>query len=270
MSSPIVLPALRKHEQFHSQHLEHDRDVIVWVPPGYDESDARYPVLYLHDGQNLFDPATAFGGQHWRAGETATALTESGALAPLILVGIYNAGEHRIDEYTQTHDRRRGGGGADSYGRFIVEELKPMIDAGYRTLADRGNTGIGGSSLGGLVSLYLALKHADVFGKAAVMSPSVWWDRRSILRDVRRAAALDARPRLWVDMGTAESRGAGSARRVLEDARLLKAGLLKAGWIEGENLHYEEVEGGTHSEHAWAERFGRVLQWLYAPPVSTS
>jgi predicted alpha/beta superfamily hydrolase len=95
------------------------------------------------------------------------------------------------------------------------------------------------------------------------MSPSVWWDRRAILRDVRRAAALSGRPTLWLDMGTAESRGAGSARRVLEDARLLKAGLLKSGWIEGENLHYEEVDGGTHSEQAWADRFGRVLQWVW-------
>lgn len=255
-------PSLRKHECFHSEHLEHDRDVVVYLPPGYDESDARYPVLYLHDGQNLFDPETAFGGQHWRAGETTTSLIESGSIPPLVIVGISNTGEHRIDEYTPTHDRRRGGGDADAYGRFIVEELKPVIDAGYRTMAERAHTGIGGSSLGGLVSLYLALKHPGVFGKAAVMSPSVWWDRRAILRDVRRAAALSHRPALWVDIGTAESRGAGSARRVVEDARLLKVGLLKSGWAEGETLHYEEVEGATHSEQAWGDRFGRVLEWL--------
>ena len=240
--------------------------MVVYLPPGYGERGARHPVLYLQDGQNLFDPATAFGGQHWRAGETTTALIESGRIPPLILVGIYNTGEHRIDEYTPTHDRRRGGGDAGAYGRFIVEELKPIIDEGYQTLPDRANTGIGGSSLGGLVSLYLALKHTDVFGKAAVISPSVWWDRRAILRDVRRGAALTERPMLWVDMGTAESRGAGSARRVLEDARLLKAGLLKSGWVEGETLHYEEVEGAVHSERAWGERFGRVLEWLYRQP----
>jgi predicted alpha/beta superfamily hydrolase len=254
---------LRKHENFHSEHLEHDRDVVVYLPPGYEDSEARYPVLYLHDGQNLFDPATAFGGQHWRAGETTTALIESGRIAPVIIVGIYNTGEHRIDEYTPTHDRRRGGGDAANYARFIVEELKPVIDAGYRTLIDREHTAIGGSSLGGLVSLYIALKHPAVFGTAVVMSPSVWWDRRAILRDVRRAASLAERPRLWVDMGSAESRGAGSARRVLEDARLLKSGLLKAGWVEGETLHYEEIEGGTHSEDAWGDRFGRVLEWVF-------
>jgi predicted alpha/beta superfamily hydrolase len=242
--------------------LKHDRDVVVWLPPGYEESSARYPVIYLHDGQNLFDPATAFGGQHWRAGETATALIERGSIAPVILIGIYNTGKERISEYTPTHDRRRGGGGAANYGRFIVEELKPLIDNEYRTNADRAHTSIGGSSLGGLVSLYLALAHPAVFGRAAVMSPSVWWDRRAILRDVRRAAALAERPRLWVDMGTAESRGAGSARRVLEDARLLKAGLLKAGWTENHDLHYEEVADATHSEQAWGDRFGRVLEWL--------
>jgi predicted alpha/beta superfamily hydrolase len=141
--------------------------------------------------------------------------------------------------------------------------LRPVIDRDYRTLGDRRHTGIGGSSLGGLVSLYLSLRHPDVFGKAAAMSPSVWWDRRAILRDVRRGASLAERPRLWIDMGTAESRGAGSARRVVEDARLLKAGLLKAGWVENQDLHYEEVEGAAHGEQAWGDRFGRVLEWMF-------
>jgi len=262
-SPPTAAPALRKHEQVHSDHLEHDRDVVVWLPPGYDESDARFPVVYLHDGQNLFDPATAFGGQHWRAGETAASLIEDHRIPSVILVGIYNTGKHRIEEYTPTHDRRRGGGSADAYGRFIVEELKPVIDADYRTIRDRGHTGIGGSSLGGLVSLYLALRHPDIFGKAAAMSPSVWWDRRAILRDVRRGGILAERPRLWIDIGTAESRGAGSARRVVEDARLLKAGLLKAGWVEHQDLHYEEVEGAAHDEQSWGDRFDRVLEWLF-------
>lgn len=246
----------------HSFQLPSGREIVTFVPPGYEEeSNRRYPVLYLHDGQNLFHPETAFGGMHWRAGETAAALIAAERIEPIIIVGIYNRGRHRITEYTHTHDRRRGGGEADAYGRLILEDLKPLIDATYRTLADRSNTAIGGSSLGALVSLYLALQHAEVFGAVVAMSPSVWWDRRAILRDVRRAR--EPRPRIWLDMGTRESSGPGTARRVLDDTRLLRAGLRQAGWHEDHDLHYEEVEGGTHNEHAWGDRLGRVLEWLF-------
>lgn len=249
------------HAAFHSEHLPEDRDVTVYLPPGYEESAAagtRYPVLYLHDGQNLFYPDAAFNkGEHWRVGETATALVEAGRLQPLIIVGIANTGKQRLHEYTPTHDRRRGGGAADAYGRLIVEELKPFIDATYRTHTDATHTGLGGSSLGALVSLYLGLKYPEVFGRLALLSPSVWWDRRTILRNVR-----EARPkpplRLWVDIGTREG------RHHVDNARLLKAGLIKAGWTEGDDLHYEEIPGGTHGEAAWADRFGRVLEFLFA------
>jgi predicted alpha/beta superfamily hydrolase len=255
MTAPA--PTLHRHARFPSSFLGNDRDIVVYLPPGYDEGDEPLPVLYLHDGQNLFDPETAhIPGQHWRVGETADALIEAGTLAPLVIVGVANAGPRRIHEYTPTKDTRLGGGLADDYGRFIVEELKPFIDAVYRTRIDAASTGLGGSSLGGLVSLHLGLSRPDAFGKLAVMSPSVWWDRRVILSTVRRV-----RPRpplkLWVDMGTAEG------RRGLDDARLLKAALVGAGWVPGQDLHYAEYEGGTHSEGAWAERFGAVLRWLY-------
>jgi predicted alpha/beta superfamily hydrolase len=247
------------HKAFHSAYLPDDRDITIFLPPGYEASDERYPVLYLHDGQNLFDPTAAFvKGQHWRIGETTTALIESARIPPLVIVGIDNTGPSRLHEYTQTHDRRRGGGGADAYGRLIVRELKPFIDARYRTLPDAANTGVGGSSLGGLVSLYLGLEYPDVFSRLAVMSPSVWWDRRAILRNVR-AAKPKPRLRIWVDIGT------GEGRYHVENTRLLKVGLTRSGWVEGEDLHYEEVPEGTHSEGSWAERFGRVLEFLFAP-----
>ena len=250
---------LVRHEGFHSNVLPDDRTLTVYLPPGYErDREQRYPVLYLHDGQNLFDPAAAFKkGEHWRVGETATALIDAARIPPLIIVGIDNAGAKRLFEYTPTHDRRRGGGGADAYGEMLINELKPFVDAQYRTLTDPASTGLGGSSLGGLVSLYLGLKHPDVFTRLAVMSPSVWWDRRAILRHVR-----DAKPkprlRIWVDIGTREG------RYHVDNAQLLRAGLHKSGWVEGDDLHYEEVPGGTHSEGAWAERFARVLEFLYA------
>ncbi len=258
MHSPTA--SLHRHEQFRSAFLPDARDVLVWLPPGYAaEADRLYPVLYMHDGQNLFDPDTAFQkGEHWRLGETAANLIAAGRLDPLIIVGIYNTGDERIHEYTPTKDARLGGGLADDYGRLIVEELKPLIDRTYRTRPDAAHTGLGGSSLGGLATLHLGFTHPDVFSRLAVLSPSVWWDRRAILTTVRQTRPKP-RLRLWVDMGTAEG------RLGLDDARLLKAALVGAGYVEGVDLHYAEYEGATHSEGAWAARVGPMLQWLYPP-----
>jgi len=256
---PSIL-SLRRHTRFHSAFLPDDRDVLVWLPPGYRGGRRRFPVLYMHDGQNLFDPETAYQkGQHWRVGETATELIEAGRIEPLIIVGIDNTGPSRINEYTPTKDKKLGGGRAKAYGRLIVEELKPLIDATYRTRPDAANTGLGGSSLGALVTLHLGYRHRSTFSRLAVHSPSVWWDRRVILRTIRRE-----RPRppfkLWVDMGTDEG------KRGLDDARMLKAALVGSGYVEGTDLHYAEYEGATHSEASWAERVGPMLEWLFPAP----
>ena len=258
MHSPNA--TLHRHDQFHSAFLPDDRDVLVWLPPCYQsEPDRRYPVLYMHDGQNLFDPDTAFQkGEHWRMGETAAGLVAAGQLDPLIIVGIHNTGEERIHEYTPTRDARLGGGQASAYGRLIIEELKPLIDRTYRTRPEASHTGLGGSSLGGLATLHLGFTHPEVFSRLAVLSPSVWWDRRAILTTVRHARPKPAL-RLWVDMGTAEG------RRGLDDARLLKAALVGAGYVDGGDLHYAEFEGATHSESAWAARVGPMLKWLFPP-----
>jgi predicted alpha/beta superfamily hydrolase len=216
----------------------------------------------MHDGQNLFEPDTAFNkGEHWRVGETAAALIEQGRIEPLIIVGIYNTGDARLDEYTPTGDAKLGGGHADDYGRMIIEELKPLIDGAYRTRSGRDDTGIAGSSLGGLVSLHLSFTHPEVFGRAAALSPSVWWDRKAILKTIRGARSRP-RLRLWVDMGTAEG------RRGLDDARLLKAALVGLGFQENVDLHYAEYEGATHSEEAWSQRVGPMLQWLFPAPAA--
>src|SRR3984957_3262146 len=249
---------LRKHEQFISRLLEDHHDLIVYLPPMYEaEVDRRFPVLYMQDGQNLFDPETSFiPGNYWRLGETADALIKDGAIEPLIIVGIYNSGGKRIDEYTPVEDKRLGGGQADAYGRMLVEELKPFIEGQYRTQPGAENCGMGGSSLGGLVTLYLGLQYPEVFSKLAVMSPSVWWRSRTILRTV---GALEKKPelRIWLDIGTKES------TRAVPDARLLRDGLIKKGWQLGEDLAYFEAEGGEHTESAWALRAGPMLQFLF-------
>ncbi|MGZ8851484.1 MAG: alpha/beta hydrolase, partial [Thermoanaerobaculia bacterium] len=186
-------------ENFESKILGNTRSLAIYLPPGYDErADRRYPVLYMQDGQNLFDPALAFGGIPWRIGEAADQAIGNRDADPMIIVGIDNMGTARIDEYTPTGDESKGGGGrADHYCRMLVEEIKPVIDAGFRTLPDAEHTAIGGSSLGGLLSLYLALRRPDIFRRAAVMSPSLWWDRRMILREVEHLGEGD-RPRIWL------------------------------------------------------------------------
>lgn len=257
----VQLPASPKLQiltRFRSRVIGNERTIRVYLPPGYDgRKRQRYPVLYMNDGQNLFDPKTAFGGVAWQLGETADQLVAAGLIEPLIIVGIDNAGEKRLGEYTPTrHEAHRGSGRANRYGRMLVEELKPLIDSRYRTMPDRENTGIGGSSLGGLVALFVALRHSDRFAKAAVLSPSVWWHDRVILGEVDR---LQSKPevKLWLDMGTRES------SEGIADARALVEELIRKGWVPGKDLAYTEVEGAGHHESAWAARSRDVLLSLF-------
>ncbi len=247
-----------RHHSFRSQYLNQNRDLIVYLPPGYEaETARRYPVMYMNDGQNLFDPATAFGGQEWGFDETAQKMIASGKLDPLIIVGIYNAGEDRIDEYTPTFDPKQNRGGkADLYGRFIVEELKGFIDRRYRTMAGPGHTGLGGSSLGGLVTLYLGLKYPQVFSRLMVMSPSVWWDHGMILHLVQR---LRAKPltRIWLDVGTKEGKFTAGHVRALRDA------LVSQGWRLNADLKFLQVKGGQHNERDWGQRVEPALRFLF-------
>ena len=217
-SSPLHL-RLRKHPQFASKLMDEKRDIIVYLPPMYEaQPDRHYPVLLMQDGQNLFDSETSFiKGIYWRMGETADELIAAGDIEPLIIVGIYNTGPQRIQEYTPVEDNRLGGGRADTYGQMLVEELKPFLERTYRTLPGPQNWAMGGSSLGGLVTLYLGLRYTWVFSKLAVMSPSVWWRGRAILKTV---AQVQRKPdlKIWLDIGTREG------RRTLTDVRALKTG----------------------------------------------
>jgi len=261
---PTVVPDLKsrlcKHKQFASKLVKEKHDLLVYVPPMYDaEVDRRFPVLYMQDGQNLFDPQTSFiKGNYWRMGETTDTLISSCEIEPLIIVGIYNTGPHRIDEYTPVEDKRLGGGQADAYGQMLIEELKPFVDHQYRTLPGGENCGMGGSSLGGLVSMYLGLRYTWAFGKLCIMSPSVWWRNRAILRTVSK---ITRKPdlRIWLDIGTDES------RRALPDARLLKDALINKGWELGRDLAYSEIAGAQHTESAWAERVAPMLKFLFPP-----
>jgi len=255
---------IRPLNNFHSKILNNDRDVLVYLPPGYEATKKRYSVLYLHDGQNLFDGATSFiPGQEWRVDETAQRLIAAGKIEPLIIIGINNAGKDRINEYTPAEDAKyKMGGKADLYGHMLVEELKPFIDAHYRTKKGAEHTGLGGSSLGGLVSIYLALKYPTVFGRAAVVSPSVWFANKQIVHYVE---ALPKKPkvRIWMDIGTKEGGTTEEAQQTVSDARLLKETLIKKGWKLGKDLNYVEAEGAQHNEAAWAARVESILTFLF-------
>ncbi len=233
----------------------------MYLPPGYETSGARYPVFYLQDGQNLFDPATAFGGVDWRADITADELIRSGRIEPLILAGISNTGVRRISEYTPTRDRiSRKGGKAARYAQMLAREIKPLIDQTYRTRKAAADTAVGGSSLGALAALVAGMEYPRVFGKLALLSPSVWWDDGSILRLIEAWTPRQPHSRIWLDTGTAEGR---NPAKVVEDARLLREALAGKGWRESDDLHYEEAEGHAHNEQAWGDRFGPMLEFLF-------
>src|SRR5688572_12904058 len=256
-----VRPGRLEHiPSFESRILGNSRDVTVYLPAGYDErGEQRYPVLYMHDGQNLFEPGRSFiPGQHWRLREAADDAIGNRTAAAMLIVGIDNAGATRIDEYTPTADPKKGGGGkAEDHARMLIEELKPVIDSRFRTRRDAASTGIGGSSLGGLSALYVALSHPDVFKRAAVMSPSVWWDNRVILKEVE-AFGNRERPRIWLDIGGREGAEA------LSDARLLREKMASNGWTSS-NFYFQEDRRADHSERAWAGRARPMLEFLFPP-----
>jgi predicted alpha/beta superfamily hydrolase len=217
----------------------------------------------LHDGQNLFDPVTAFAGHPWWADEVAEREVRAGRVRAFIIVGIANTVD-RIREYGPRRLHESGDGERSrDYGRFVVEEVKPLIDATYRTLSDEENTGVGGSSMGGLISLYLCQWYSDVFGGCAALSPSVWWDREHFLRAFAKAPEWPGRCRVWLDIGTREGATEAGMRSMTGRVRRLAGLFRRHGLREGEQFHFEEVEGGMHNEAAWGGRFDRVLRFLY-------
>lgn len=245
-------PSVRIHSDFKSQFLPKSRQIFVYVPPGYQANEARrYPVLYLLDGANVFVV--------WEIDETARVLVEGSHIEPLIIVGVAHGGtvEDRTDEYTPTRVSGKGGKG-DEMGRMLVEELKPFIDREYRTLTDAAHTGLGGVSLGGLIALHIGLRHPKTFGKLAVMSPSVWWDRGVILSSVKSLTAKPAQ-RIWLDVGTEEGRG------MADNAKRLRDALTEKGWALDSDLYYFEDKRARHQDIAWALRVPKVLRFLFPP-----
>lgn len=250
--------------------LRDRRDLVVWLPPSYEGSSDAYPVLYLQDGQNLFDPDTAFA-EEWRVDESMESLAREGLEA--IVVGIPNAGSRRFDEYSPFRDPVQGGGAADSYLDLVIHWVKPVVEAEFRVQRGAASTGIGGSSMGGLFSLWALFERPDVFGFCAAMSPSLGFAAGGMLRYLHSAPWVDAR--IYLDGGTLEGVPAGRlairsrayARRFVRRLRMARDLLVSLGWREGEDLLYVEERKGRHEEAAWARRFPSAARFFLEPLV---
>lgn len=229
--------------QVYSPQLDNRRDILIYLPPSYFAGDRPYPVMYMQDGQNLFDAATSFVGVKWGVDDALQALSADGLEA--IVVGIPNMGDRRMQEYTPpTNPWWRGTG--DRYVAFLIETLKPLVDRDFRTLTDRSHTGIFGSSLGALISLYAFFSRSDIFGFVGAMSPSLWVGRGLLLDQVR--AARQVQGRIYLDNGSREP----SAQRL---ADLLR----ERGHAD---FKYVVDVGGRHTEADWARRLPEALRFL--------
>ena len=268
LAEPGALAVLR---DVHSPELHNHRDVWVYLPPSYmapETRGVRWPVLYMHDGQNLFDPDIAFSGA-WRVDLAMQTAARVGY--ECIVVGVANMGGARLDEYSAWFDESVGGGGAaDLYVDFLLHTLKPMIDAQFRTRPEREATGILGSSMGGLASLYAFFREPHAFGFCGVMSPAIWYARKAVLPFVE--AAEPPRGRLWLDVGT------GEGVRTVANVRLLRDLLHRRGFVERRSaapqarpadspaaphlLRTVVAPGAAHTESAWGRRLKKAIPWL--------
>ena len=237
------------HRQVTSPRVRHARDVIVWLPPSYyKDKRRRYPVIYMQDGQNLMDPNTAFLGVDWRIDTAAAEYIRRRKLRELIIIGIYNTPD-REQEYT-------GSIAGHNYANFVIHDLKPLMDETYRTKPDAQNTGVMGSSLGGLISFLFAWWHPDVFGNAGCMSNSFFWNDYHVFKEVSEYDGPKKHVRYYLDVGSKEV--------------FLKAGyqqmlplLRKKGFRKGVDLQYYIAKNGSHDEKSWGKRVWRPLTFLF-------
>ncbi|MEO0723860.1 MAG: alpha/beta hydrolase-fold protein [Bacteroidota bacterium] len=239
-------------ESFFMPQLNRNRRIWIYLPPDYATSARSYPVLYMHDGQNLFDDATSFSGE-WGVDESLNDLFSEGDYG-IIVIGIENGGGNRLPEYTPWPNPTYGGGEGSAYVDFIVETLKPYVDANYRTLPDQPNTGIMGSSLGGLISLYACIRHQDIFGRAGVLSPSLWFTD-----DIYEFVANTGKQQ---DVRIALLAGELESSTMVPMLQNMYNTLLAAGFTSTE-LDITTHADGEHSEWYWRREFSSTYQWLF-------
>jgi len=262
--NPSVVGDLRLHE-FESSIFANQRFLRVWLPPGYESSenkDRQYPVLYLNDGQNLFEAPIAFGGVEWQVDETADRLIREEKISPLIVVGIDNTQADRIKEYVPYRTwnppvlRLRG----RHYPDFLLREVMPFVQRSYRIASGAENTGLGGSSLGALIALYTAINQPGVFGHLLLESLSLFVAHRRILKSCRHFRQWPSR--IYMAIGTRESGREDHDQQVVEDVRKLERILRRSG-LDDDRLRVRIDEGARHNEAEWSKRFPEALTFLF-------
>jgi enterochelin esterase-like enzyme len=263
LSGSSVVGELRVHP-FSSRIFRNQRMLRVWLPPGYDDAEnaREYPVLYLNDGQNLFDRATAYTGVEWQVDETGDRLIRDGKIPPMMIVGIDNAAVDRVKEYVPYRSwhppvlRPLG----RKYPEFMAGEVMPFIQGRYRVARGAENTGLGGSSLGGLISLHTVMAKPRIFGRLLIESPSLYISNRQLFRESR--GFRDWPERIFLGVGTRETGREGKDTEIVKDVLELERILRRAGLSE-ERLRVRVEQGATHNEAAWAARFPEALTFLF-------
>ncbi|HEY1149559.1 MAG TPA: alpha/beta hydrolase-fold protein, partial [Pseudoduganella sp.] len=249
--APIKRGTLQIIDSFKSPQLGNERKLRIYLPPGYEEDGRkRYPVLYMHDGQNLFDAKTASYGVEWNIDEVADRMIAEGSMQEVIVVGIDNTAD-RIAEYTPCCDPKYGGGKLNDYAKFIVKTVKPWVDGHYRTLKDRSHTAIMGSSLGGIASVYIGQHYPQVFSMAGGVSSSFWWNESNMVRNAPRLLPV----KFYIDAGTAMDG--------LEATDAFRKAMLRRGYRPGKDFYFYKDEGGIHNEQSWASRVHVPLGWFF-------
>lgn len=243
-----IVGKVEYRKEFSSNLLNNKRDIIIWLPPGYESArkkDKHYPVLYMHDGQNIMDPKTAYVGKDWRVDETVSRLIRQKKIKELIVVGIYNTSD-RLDEYSWSEK-------GQDYLRFLIEELKPFVDQNYRTLKKANSTVILGSSMGGLISFYAAWHYPEVFGMAGCMSSSFYYNNDKSIKQVQDYTGSKKHIKFYIDHG---EDGAVRGQRMFVE-------LSKKGYVIGQDIDYFYAPGAEHNEKEWAARLERPLLFFF-------
>jgi predicted alpha/beta superfamily hydrolase len=258
---------LRLHE-FRSRTFRNTRFLRVWLPPGYDDpsnAGRRYPVFYLNDGQNLFEASTSFTGVEWQVDESGDRLIREGIVPPMIFVGIDNAAKDRFREYMPHRSlhpmmlRVQG----TRYPTFLTKEVMPFVARNYRVASGPENTGLGGSSLGALISIFTAAVCPGVIGRLLLESPSLWASNRQLIRESRNVKRWPER--VFLAAGTSEVGRKDRDQSVVDDVREM-AGILRHAGLDENRLRLVIEDGGTHHESAWARRFPEALTFLFGNP----
>lgn len=244
-----ITGTVKYHHNFNGKNLL-DRDIIVWLPPNYEKDNHKtYDVLYMHDGQNLFDPKTSSFGVDWQVDETVDSLISTKKITPIIIVGIYNT-KDRSSEYNPSE---KGG----DYMKFLVHQLKPFIDQNYRTNTGRNNTIVGGSSMGGIISFALAWEYPEVFSKAICMSPAFKISHIDYVKEVINDQGKKKNIKLYIDNG-----GVGLEEQLQPGIDEMLAALKSKGFKDSQDLWWIHDKEAKHFEAAWAKRMPNALLWI--------